>query len=336
MKKILITVASVITFLAMLSPTTALAAAPVIINGSFETGDYTGWTLWEGNPDNWPERGTWGIASDGEVINPDDSTYDFHDGIWVTQKSPGLPITYVTTDGEYLAYQLQAGKQDHRMYQDVTLPASATTLSWDMFYTNHYESGFNGSQYLAVHIRDLNDNVLETLFKTEAGDPQSIPMTHFACDICAYAGSTVRVDVEMVVQNKPLDAGFDNFVIDQDEYTITATAGTGGTISPEGEVTVNHGDNQTFTIIPDAGYHIEDVLVDGTTSAGDVGSYTFTSVEANHTIYATFAIDTTDTTDPPGWAKESKEGWNGSVPPGLENKGKTPPGFGKGNKTGWK
>jgi len=262
MKKILITVASVIVFLALLSPTTALAASPVIINGSFETGDYTGWTLWEGKPDGWDQNGTWGIAYDGETINPGDSTYDFCDKTTVTQRiSPGLPITYVTTDGDYLAYQLQRDIQDHRMYQDVELSASATTLSWDMFYTNH-ASGFSDSQYLAMHIRNLNDNILETLFKTQTNHPQSIPMTPFTYDISAYAGSTVRIDVELVNQLMYFDAGFDNFVIDQDDCTIT-----------EG---------------------------------------------------------------PPGWGRESKEGWNGSVPPGLENKDKTPPGSDKGNKTGWK
>ena len=46
-------------------------------------------------------------------------------------------------------------------------------------------------------------------------------------------------------------------------YTITASAGSGGSISPSGEVSVNHGGSQTFAITPDAGYHVADVLVDG-------------------------------------------------------------------------
>jgi hypothetical protein len=74
-------------------------------------------------------------------------------------------------------------------------------------------------------------------------------------------------------------------------YTITATAGIGGSISPSGAVSVNYGANQTFTIMPDTGYHVADVLVDGV-SAGALTSYTFTSVTANHTISVTFAINT--------------------------------------------
>ena len=74
-------------------------------------------------------------------------------------------------------------------------------------------------------------------------------------------------------------------------YTITASAGANGSISPSGAVAVNHGANQTFTVTPNTGYHIEDVKVDGS-SVGAVTSYTFTNVTANHTISATFAINT--------------------------------------------
>ncbi|MBM3242795.1 T9SS type A sorting domain-containing protein [Candidatus Poribacteria bacterium] len=70
-------------------------------------------------------------------------------------------------------------------------------------------------------------------------------------------------------------------------YTITASAGTGGSINPSGEVTVNYGGSQTFTITPDTGYYIADVLVDSA-SVGAVESYTFSNVTANHTISASF------------------------------------------------
>src|SRR5258706_235192 len=74
-------------------------------------------------------------------------------------------------------------------------------------------------------------------------------------------------------------------------YTITASAGANGAISPSGAVGVNYGSNQAFTITPNTGYHVADVLVDGS-SVGAVTSYTFTNVTANHTIAASFAINT--------------------------------------------
>jgi hypothetical protein len=70
-------------------------------------------------------------------------------------------------------------------------------------------------------------------------------------------------------------------------YAITATAGTGGSITPNGAVAVNCGADQAFAIAADPGYFIADVVVDGG-SVGAVTGYTFTNVQANHTIAATF------------------------------------------------
>ena len=71
-------------------------------------------------------------------------------------------------------------------------------------------------------------------------------------------------------------------------YTITATTGANGAISPQGVVTVNLGSNQTFSITPNQGYKIEAVKVDGV-SQGAIPSYTFNNVTVNHTTEATFA-----------------------------------------------
>ena len=69
---------------------------------------------------------------------------------------------------------------------------------------------------------------------------------------------------------------------------ITATAGDNGKITPAGDVAVPMGKNQTFTITPNEGYHIQDVKVDRE-SVGAVKEYTFKEVTASHTIHATFA-----------------------------------------------
>ncbi|MDO4279207.1 MAG: S-layer homology domain-containing protein [Lachnoclostridium edouardi] len=80
------------------------------------------------------------------------------------------------------------------------------------------------------------------------------------------------------------------------EYTITATAGAGGSISPSYSVGVREGRDKTFTITPDGGYYIFDVLVDGQ-SVGVVSSYTFENVEVQHTIEAVFAKGNSETSD---------------------------------------
>jgi len=71
-------------------------------------------------------------------------------------------------------------------------------------------------------------------------------------------------------------------------YTLTASAGSGGTISPSGAVTVASGGSQTFTISPATGYVISSVTVDGV-NQGALGTYTFSNVLASHTIAAAFA-----------------------------------------------
>ena len=69
--------------------------------------------------------------------------------------------------------------------------------------------------------------------------------------------------------------------------TITASAGAGGSIAPTGAVTVTYGTNAAFTITPDPCFSVSDVLVDGA-SVGAVTGYTFNTVQANHTIAASF------------------------------------------------
>ena len=80
-------------------------------------------------------------------------------------------------------------------------------------------------------------------------------------------------------------------------YTITASAGENGSIAPDGKTSVTKNTDKTFTITPNSGYAVEDVLVDGK-SVGAVTTYTFIKVTAAHTISATFkAVAQTGYTD---------------------------------------
>ena len=94
------------------------------------------------------------------------------------------------------------------------------------------------------------------------------------------------------------------FAINQ--YTITASSGANGNVTPAGVTTVNYGGNQAYNITPITGYHVVDVLVDSS-SVGNVTTYQFTNVAANHTISATFAINTYTIT--------ASSGANGNVTP---------------------
>jgi len=70
-------------------------------------------------------------------------------------------------------------------------------------------------------------------------------------------------------------------------YTLTASAGEGGNISPSGEVSVAYGSDQTYTISANPGYEVLDVEVDGE-SQGALPEYTFTEISSDHSIFVTF------------------------------------------------
>jgi ABC-type transporter MlaC component len=114
-------------------------------------------------------------------------------------------------------------------------------------------------------------------------------------------GAVPTYDFTNVVAGHTIDA---SFAINT--YTITASAGANGSISPSGAVSVNHGANQSFTVTPASGYHVADVLVDGV-SVGAVPTYDFTNVVAGHTIDASFALNTYTIT--------ASAGANGSISP---------------------
>ena len=108
-----------------------------------------------------------------------------------------------------------------------------------------------------------------------------------------------------------------NIVVGVGQYVITATAGPNGAINPFGNVNVDNGVDQVFTITPNAGYHVADVIVDGI-SVGSVTSYEFNSVAGDHTIAVDFTINTYTIT-----VIQSE---NGVITPGtsLINHGGTP------------
>ena len=84
------------------------------------------------------------------------------------------------------------------------------------------------------------------------------------------------------------------------QFTITATAGANGTITPSGVQTVAYGATPTFTVTADAGYEIDEVRVDGQVVTLTNGAYTFAAVAADHEIFAAFKVKsyTITVTDP--------------------------------------
>ena len=112
--------------------------------------------------------------------------------------------------------------------------------------------------------------------------------------------TTLTGEVELYHKSSSGGGWYDSY------YTIKATAGTGGSISPSGSVSVREGRDQTFTITPDKSYAVSNVKIDGK-SIGAVKSYTFENVSRTHTIEVVFVKGTAsartgDSSDLPLWS----------------------------------
>ncbi|MEK7263636.1 MAG: T9SS type A sorting domain-containing protein, partial [Bacteroidota bacterium] len=120
------------------------------------------------------------------------------------------------------------------------------------------------------------------------------------------------------VQTFPTTSGTYSIVLDNAEnitgmnfgnrqqFTITSAAGANGSITPSGNILVLNGENQSFTMTPNIGYHIDSVFVDNI-FIGSQENYTFNNVDAHHTIFATFAISPNTIT--------ATSGLNGTISP---------------------
>ena len=158
-----------------------------------------------------------------------------------------------------------------------TMPAENMTIKakWTV---NQYTLTFdtNGGSTIAPITQDYGTAI------TAPADPTKTGYT--------FAGWTPAIPSTMPAENLTVTAqwrynggGSSGYSY----YTIKAAAGTGGSISPSGNVSVREGKDQTFTITPDKGYAVSNVKIDGK-SIGAVKSYTFENVSRTHTIEVIF------------------------------------------------
>jgi len=148
-------------------------------------------------------------------------------------------------------------------------------------YTIEADAGEGGSISPSGHV------------STDCGSDQGFKITPEQC----YHVTDVAVDGSLVASVSSYM--FENVMADHsisasfalNNYEIKASAGPGGTIEPSGPVPVPCGE-QTFIMTPNPGYHIENVLTDGS-SQGQVGTHAFTNVTGDHVISVTFAPDPT-------------------------------------------
>src|SRR5213080_4505360 len=166
----------------------ATASATPVLNGGFESGDFSGWSVWNqtGSNGNWfTYSGTHSPVSGYAIAAPPDGSFA------------------ATTDGQ--------GPGSHILYRDVPLGAGFNhTLSFILYYENRttiFRSpssldymGAPNQQYrvdimkpgAAVNSMATAD-ILANVFKTQPGDPVSKAPTPYTFDLTPYGGQTVRI-----------------------------------------------------------------------------------------------------------------------------------------------
>lgn len=122
------------------------------------------------------------------------------------------------------------------------------------------------------------------------------------------AVTSYTFNLPVTSKNHSIEASF----TEPEMIVVKTVAGAGGSISPAGPISVPRGSDQTLNIIPDAGYHVLDVVVTfgGNTHLGGVKSYTFTNLQHNQTITASFEADL-----PPSGGGGGSTGGGQIIPP---------------------
>jgi hypothetical protein len=215
-------------------------------------------------------------------------------GSWV---QPAWGAYWVSTRSENSGIDDPDEGEAWRLYKDeFTIPAGAAidSASIQIAGDNAYEVYLNGTS-----IGTTADLIPACTVYGDSPEPNGsmIPFTQAAA--YAFTPQTGTNTLMLVVRNWGDGGGNPTGLLYKasitysvnNNFTITANADSGGSISPSGEVSINDNADHSFTITANPGYFISNVTVDGV-SQGVITNYTFHSVTANHIIDATFYTTT--------------------------------------------
>jgi len=188
----------------------------------------------------------------------------------------GTPVTVIPDQGYFFVEWDDGVTSNPRIDLNVTEnKIISATLGVDS-YTLTYTAGNNGS---------LSGQTQQTVPHGGNGSPvTAIPNTGF--QFIRWSDgvySNPRTDMNVMAEINV------SAIFSINTFTINATAGANGNISPSGNALVEQGGDIVFTMIPNVGYQVTNVVVDGT-GIGPVETYTFTNVTSNHSIHVTFSL----------------------------------------------
>ncbi|NJM15436.1 MAG: carbohydrate-binding protein [Bacteroidales bacterium] len=257
-------------------------------------------------------------TSQGALINKTGDVTVPNTGDW--QAYQNVTVTDVSLNAGTQIMRLAYGSSGYNInYISLTKTGTTTNISPTVSVT----SPANGATYTAganvtisASASDSDGSVTKVEFLSngsllgeDTSSPYSYTMNSVAAGTYAITARATDNDEATTISSAV------NFTVNPATvtYTITASAGSNGSISPSGSVSVSGGGSLTFTIAPNSGYQVANVLVNGS-SVGAVSSYTFSNVSANQTIAASFVEDVVDTSSDTLFAKDRDAANNITVP----------------------
>ena len=192
----------------------------------------------------------------------------------------GTAVTAVPNTGYHFVDWSDASTANPRTGANVTANISVTASFAINTYTLTYTAGANGT---------ISGTSPQTVNYGASGSPvTAVPNTgyHFTSwsdGVLTAARTDANVTADISVTA--------SFAINT--YTVTPSAGTGGSISPSTPQTVNYNTTTAFTVTPSTGYHINTVTGCGGSLAGS--TYTTGAITADCAVSATFALNMSTT-----------------------------------------
>ncbi|MDO4939917.1 MAG: InlB B-repeat-containing protein, partial [Lachnospiraceae bacterium] len=220
------------------------------------------------------------------AVSPESKTVnEGEDATFTITPDTGYEIDTVTVDGAAVTpttdttYKFTDVRAEHTLnvtFKEIYVPIPQYTIT--------ATAGANGK--VSPESKTVNEGEDATFTIT--------PDTGYEIDTVTVDGAAVTPTSDTTYKftdvraEHTLRVTFKEIYVPIPQYTITATAGPNGAVSPSSK-TVNEGEDATFTITPDTGYEVDQITVDGSEVTYSGGStYTFTDVDKNHTLRVTF------------------------------------------------
>lgn len=181
---------------------------PILVNGSFESGDYSGWTIWE----EFEEGHLYYLVEEaGMTRDSGEAAFDHY-----TQKDRLLGLCPVESGfvepshGTKSAVWVPVSSGDHLIRQIVTIPEDRPYFVWEMKYKS--SEPIAPAQTLSVFVADYYEEFMDEFPITKEGDPESVlEMTSYVLDLSDYVGLEVILAIQLRTDDGCFVVNFDNF-----------------------------------------------------------------------------------------------------------------------------